>query len=85
MQILRYIAECFTDALDAWAGVGSDGSYKGLVADIILFVIAAMYGLFTFLLDRYTKLRFWQATLCAIAIIIAVILLFTVICLVIDH
>lgn len=85
MQILRYIAECFVDALDAWSGIGTDGSNKGFVAVIILFVIAVIFGLSTFLLDRYTKLKYWQATLCAIAIVIAVILLFCTICIIIDH
>lgn len=85
MKFLGYIAECFVDALNAWSGAGTEGSNKGFVAIIILFVIAAMFGLSAFLLDRYTKLKFWQATLCAIAIVIAVILLFCAICIIIDH
>ncbi len=84
LQFLRFLIECIIDGLNACVGKGS-GTGKGIIGGVVLMVIAVVFGLSAFLLDRYTKLKHWQATLCAIAIVVVFILLFCTICIIIDH
>lgn len=84
MQFLGYLVECIIDGLSACVGKGS-GTGKGIIGGLVIIFIAAIYGISLFVIDRYTKLKSWQATLCAIAIVIAFIAVFCTICIIIDH